>query len=180
SCSPDCSRRGKPCSARAKVAEALLLFAYVAAGSAGGACVFVLARRLRPGRRGHSHAAAAAAAVILFIALYLALAPLGGIFLVPGLAMILCNAYVMFHFDNMGETARRIRILRELCRAPGGLSRQAILAAYPPREVFERRIGRFLAAGQCRQLDGRLAAAGESYSLMEKVVTLFARVVFRP
>jgi len=59
-------------------------------------------------------------------------------------------AYCYFHFINLGETARRIRILRELKEAPQGLSLNEILNRYNAREIIERRISRLIQTGQIK------------------------------
>jgi hypothetical protein len=68
--------------------------------------------------------------------------------------------YVYFHWNNMGETARRIRLLRELAEAPGGLSEAALFARYPAREILERRLTRLIDGGQLIERDGCLYLAG--------------------
>lgn len=156
----------------------VLLFAGVAAAFLVDAAVFAAARRLRPAaRRGAAHAAAALGALAL-AAIYFAVAGIPPAWVVPGLAMVACNSYIGFHLDNMAETARRIRILRELHAAARGLTREAILAAYPPQEVFELRIRRLTLAGQCVEEYGRLRMTGEAYSWMGTLVALGRRVVF--
>lgn len=155
----------------------LALFGAVAAAFGVDVALFAAARRLRPtARRGTAHALAALCALAAAAALF-ALAGVPVPWFGPGLAMVACNAYVGFHLDNMAETARRIRILREV-DAAGGLTRESILAAYPPREVFDLRIRRLIHAGQCVERDGRLRMTGEAYSLMGSLVALGRRVVF--
>ena len=55
---------------------------------------------------------------------------------------------MLFSFINLGETARRIRILRELHSHKGGLDRDEILGLYNAREITENRVDRLLASGQ--------------------------------
>jgi hypothetical protein len=162
-------------------ASLVLLAAGVAAAFLVDIAAFALARRARPqARRGAAHGIAALAAAAAFATFFAAAPALPGGLLLPGLAMVLSNAYVGFHLDNMGETARRIRILRELLEAPAGLSRAEIVAAYPPQEAFARRIERLKLAGQCIEQDGRLRLASRSYSLMGALVAGAARIVFGP
>lgn len=63
--------------------------------------------------------------------------------------------YCYFHFINLGETARRIRILRELCECDGALSRQEILQRYNAKEIVEKRLGRLVRNNQVIYRDGR-------------------------
>lgn len=58
--------------------------------------------------------------------------------------------YCYFHFLNLGETARRIRILSELEDSPGGLSLEEIITRYNAKEIVERRLLRLLKNGQIK------------------------------
>jgi hypothetical protein len=66
---------------------------------------------------------------------------------VQGLTYIALS-YCYFHFINLGQTARRIRILREFYDAPNGLSCEELLMFYNSKEIIERRIERLLAGKQ--------------------------------
>ena len=48
----------------------------------------------------------------------------------------------------MGETARRIRLLRELCDSSDGLSKEGILDRYNAKEIIDIRMKRLLGNGQ--------------------------------
>ncbi len=96
-----------------------------------------------------------------------------GTFAVPGLPALLrmpfaatylalvyaCIAYSYFHLFNMSETARRIRILREL-HAAGSLIAEEISRLYSSASVLETRFDRLLATGQLQMRAGRFVAAG--------------------
>lgn len=71
----------------------------------------------------------------------------------------LCAAYSYFHLLNMSQTARRIRILREIYAA-GSLSDQQISALYGASTVLELRLERLLAIGQLKLQDDRYVSAG--------------------
>lgn len=64
--------------------------------------------------------------------------------------------WYVFGFYNLGESARRIRLLIEL-QAAGerGLTLTQILAAYNARMIVDTRLGRLLAGGQVVERDGR-------------------------
>lgn len=64
-------------------------------------------------------------------------------------------SYCYFHFINLGETARRIRILREIRDSADGLTQEEILSRYSAEEIFERRIERLLGTGQVVCKDGK-------------------------
>jgi hypothetical protein len=70
--------------------------------------------------------------------------------------MTYCSlGYCYFHFINLGETARRIRILRELCDSKDGLPEDAILHRYNSRTVIANRIARLINTGQVQLKDGK-------------------------
>ncbi len=85
--------------------------------------------------------------------------------------------YVYFHWNNMGETARRIRLLRELDAAPDGLSQAELLGRYPAREILERRLTRLIDGGQIVEREGRLALSGRLVLLTARLVALAKRIV---
>lgn len=70
-----------------------------------------------------------------------------------------CIAYSYFHLFNMSETARRIRILREL-HAAGSLTAQEISRLYSGASVLEARFDRLLATGQLELRADRFVGAG--------------------
>ena len=63
--------------------------------------------------------------------------------------------YCYFHFINLGETARRIRILREVYEAPEGLSQEEILERYNAKHIVDMRLRRLLVNGQIVERQGR-------------------------
>lgn len=63
--------------------------------------------------------------------------------------------YCHFHFVNLGETARRIRLLRELHDAGGALTRAELVARYGAREIVAKRVARLLGTGQVVLRKGR-------------------------
>jgi hypothetical protein len=89
-----------------------------------------------------------------------------------------CFCYVYFHFNNMGETARRVRLLREMAIAARPLSLAEILERYGASEVLGRRLVRLLDAGQVVQSGDRLFIANRSVSAMVSAVNLVHRIVF--
>jgi hypothetical protein len=70
-----------------------------------------------------------------------------------------CVAYAYFHLFNMSETARRIRILREL-HAAGSLTAAEISRLYSGAAVLEARFDRLFATGQLEARAGRFVRAG--------------------
>ena len=71
------------------------------------------------------------------------------------LAIYVALGYCYFHFVNLGETARRIRILIEIYRSSDGLSRDEILVRYNADEIVNKRMKRLLANGQIIYKNGK-------------------------
>lgn len=57
-------------------------------------------------------------------------------------------SYCYFHFVNLGETARRIRLLRELKESDGGLTLEEMRSRYNANEILSRRLDRLIKNGQ--------------------------------
>jgi hypothetical protein len=130
----------------------------------------VLICRLRGGRgllrsifAGCALGAAALAAIDLLARGSAGRAVLGGL-------TYLALSYGYFHFVNLGETARRIRLLGELRDAPGGLTYEELQVRYGARAMTRVRIERLLASGQIVERGGR-------YTIGRPVVLTMARLV---
>jgi hypothetical protein len=78
--------------------------------------------------------------------------------------------YCYFHFINLGETARRIRILRELYNSANGLSMEEIITVYNASEILDRRINRLIKNKQIICRDGK-------YFINKGLVLFMARVM---
>ena len=63
--------------------------------------------------------------------------------------------YCYFSVIGLGETARRIRLLKDLHATPEGLSQGAILAQYSAKDIVDMRLDRLVHNGQVRVIDGR-------------------------
>lgn len=68
--------------------------------------------------------------------------------IVENMIVYILFSYCYFHFINLGETSRRIRILRELTESDHGLSWAQLLARYNAQEIMERRLRRLIKNGQ--------------------------------
>lgn len=80
-----------------------------------------------------------------------------------------CIAYAYFHLFNLGETARRIRILREVHVA--GILRDGALAdAYGRDELVAVRLMRLVETGQVVLRDGRYVLAGRFLHAAARIV----------
>lgn len=87
-------------------------------------------------------------------------------------------SYCYFHFLALGETARRIRILRELSEADGGMSLEDILKRYNAKEIFDKRMARLLNNGQIELRQGRYHIASPSMLLITRTVLFFKQLIF--
>jgi len=95
-------------------------------------------------------------------------------------ADILCYGafgYCYFHFVNLGETARRIRLVRELYENPGGLSEAELLQRYNSREILAARMSRLLGNGQIISRAGRYFTGKPAVLFMAKTVTLLKFII---
>ena len=64
-------------------------------------------------------------------------------------------AYSYFHLFNMGETARRVRVLVEL-RERSAMSVEALISLYNAGAMLDKRLERLIALGQVRVEGGRI------------------------
>lgn len=79
--------------------------------------------------------------------------------------------YCYFHFVNLGETARRIRILRELYDSENkALSMAEILKRYNAKDIVEVRLNRLLGSRQ-------VVFDKERYYIGKPVVLLMAKIM---
>jgi hypothetical protein len=87
-----------------------------------------------------------------------------------------CVAYAYFHLFNMSETARRIRILREL-HAAGSLTAAEISALYTGTAVLDARFDRLVAPGPLETRGGRFVRAGRLLYLAAGLVRAWRLVL---
>lgn len=99
------------------------------------------------------------------LAWYFAVAPVykaGGSWHEPalyGLLVYTLMGYIYFHFFNMTETARRIRIMTEL-HVRGPMKAAEIVRAYDDGDITDVRIERLLSMGQIEEKGGRYLLKG--------------------
>lgn len=85
--------------------------------------------------------------------------------------------YCYFHFVNLGETARRIRILRELYDSKDGLSINEILKRYDANKIIEMRIDRLASNGQIVLKNGRYYIDNPAMLFMTKIIITMKLIV---
>ena len=86
-------------------------------------------------------------------------------------------SYCYFHFINLGETARRIRLLRELIDSKDGLSVQEILERYNAKEIIEKRLSRLIKSGQIVFRDGRYYIGKPIMFLIANIITSLKLII---
>ncbi len=86
--------------------------------------------------------------------------------------------YCYFHFVNMGETARRIRILLELKGSRTGLSLEEILERYNSRDIIECRLARLVNNGQVICKNGRYYIGNPAMLTIARFLAVAKHAVF--
>lgn len=85
--------------------------------------------------------------------------------------------YCYFHFINLGETARRVRIIKELFDSQEGLSTSEILERYNAKDIVEIRIKRLVNNGQIIYKKDRYYIGMPIMLLMAKVIVTMKLIV---
>ncbi len=88
-------------------------------------------------------------------------------------------SYCYFHFVNLGETARRVRLLRELIEAGGSLTERDILCRYNARDMLHARLNRLLCNRQVVERSGRYVVGRPTVLVMSRAVLFMKRLVLR-
>lgn len=78
--------------------------------------------------------------------------------------------YIFFNFVNVGEASIRVRLLRELKRAPGGLSTEELAARYNDRVVLRTRLERLLNNRQVIRSGDRLVLRSRTLLLPARIL----------
>jgi len=85
--------------------------------------------------------------------------------------------YCYFHFVNLGETARRVRIVRELLDSKDGLSMSEILENYNASEIISVRLQRLLKNKQIIQRNDKYVI-GKSIILYITKIIIMMKITF--
>ncbi|MCP4369915.1 MAG: hypothetical protein GY797_17640 [Deltaproteobacteria bacterium] len=86
--------------------------------------------------------------------------------------------YGYFHFVNLGETARRIRILREIYDSGRGLSMDEILERYNADMVVKVRLERLLNNGQILDKNDRYYIGKPTMLIITKGLAMIKKIIF--
>lgn len=79
--------------------------------------------------------------------------------------------YCYFHFVNLSETARRIRIMREIYDSDTGLTGDEILKRYNAKEIIDKRLIRLFDNSQVIEKDGKLYIGKPALLLISKLIS---------
>lgn len=85
--------------------------------------------------------------------------------------------YCYFHFINLGITARRIRILRELYASEGGLTLNELLKQYNAGNMISKRLDRLLGSGQIVCMSDRYHIGKPVMLLMSKAIVAMKLII---
>jgi hypothetical protein len=85
--------------------------------------------------------------------------------------------YCYFHFANLGETARRIRLVRELNDFPNGLNMQDILERYNAKMIVDTRLNRLINNDQIYLENGKYFVRPSLMLMVSKVIVLMKYVI---
>lgn len=97
--------------------------------------------------------------------------------LTTNLIMYSSLGYCYFHFINLGETARRVRMLRELYNSREGLSSEEILERYNAKSIVEMRINRLLNNNQIICKNDRYYIGNPTVLLMAKIILVMKIII---
>ena len=100
-----------------------------------------------------------------------------GFLLIANLTIYASLGYCYFHFSNLGETARRIRLVRELNDSPDGLSMKDILERYNSRMIVDVRLGRLINNGQIYVKNERYFVRPSIMLTISKIIVLMKQLI---
>lgn len=99
-----------------------------------------------------------------------------GLFIV-NLITYISLGYCYFHFVNLGETARRIRIMTELYFHRDGLSLQELLARYSANEIVNKRLKRLINHGKIIFKNDKYFAGPSSMLFIARAIAILKLVI---
>ena len=97
--------------------------------------------------------------------------------LAANLATYAFLSYGYFHFVNLGETGRRIRLLRELYETPDGLTLGQLLSRYNTKEIVALRLARLINNGQVILENGRYRTGRPMMASIARVIVLLKKII---
>jgi hypothetical protein len=97
--------------------------------------------------------------------------------LIADLFAYISLSYCYFHFINLGETARRIRIMRELYDSPEGLSIDGLSERYNAKMIIEYRLSRLISNGQLVVRENRYYIGSPIVLLISKIILAMKKLL---
>lgn len=85
-------------------------------------------------------------------------------------------AYSYFHLFNMGETARRVRVLMEL-KEHGGMKMGELKSFYNTASMLDRRLERLVSLGQVRVDGERIILGSKKLYFVAAVLDIWCRFI---
>jgi hypothetical protein len=104
--------------------------------------------------------------------------PIEWVYVCSGMLSYLLLSYCYFHFVNLGETARRIRLLREIASSKHGLTIEQILIRYNAKEIYKKRLDRLTKSGQLKLQDQKAFLAGKQLLFSKKLLTMVKSALY--
>ena len=100
-------------------------------------------------------------------------------YVLVNLIIYLCLCWNYLNFVNMGETARRIRILREIYEVPHGISLPNLLKRYNAEEGLNRRLERLLKNDQITLKEEKVFLKKSSVLIIAKCFRLAKLILLK-
>ena len=85
--------------------------------------------------------------------------------------------YCYFHFINLGETARRVRIVREFWESQTELSMDELIGRYNASEIIDVRLQRMIRNKQIIEKDRRYYIGNPVMLYMAKLIVLMKQIL---
>lgn len=98
--------------------------------------------------------------------------------LIIALATYTVLSYCYFHFINLGETARRIRLLHEIDAFQYPPTSEMIVSQYGPTEIYQRRIERLIASEQIMLVNNRFVLKRSGMDNITKIMEFLRQLVY--
>ncbi len=97
--------------------------------------------------------------------------------LITNVTIYISMGYCYFHFVNLGETGRRIRLIKELYNFQNGLSMEEILERYNSKNIVEMRIKRLIKNDQILYKNGKYFIGNPTLLTISKIITTMKLII---
>ncbi len=96
---------------------------------------------------------------------------------VTNLLIYISLGYCYFHFINLGETARRIRILIEIYNSKSNLSLEEILSKYNAKLITDARLKRLVSNKQIKESVAKYYISNQTMVFFSKIINLMKLII---